>query len=150
MDCLQGRAWSFIATVVLTAILGAGGAVAAFYVPAYPATYTHELTATGLVERVRYLGLRKRHCVVEIAVYTWINLSSGFPLQDLPQEGDRTAFFAPADTCVAVQVAAAGADGHILYKAGEGASDRWYLTTRPEPALRCGGRFNWQPPPRKG
>lgn len=145
---LRRSLWSLVAT----AVLGAGGAIAytGFSAPAYPAGYTAEVTATGLVEGVRYLGLRKRRCAVDVVTYTWINLSPGFPLPDIPQKGDRTTLYAPLDICVAVQVAAAGANGHILYKAGEGGADRWYLTARPEPALSCGGRFNWQPPPREG
>lgn len=141
---LRPFAWCLSATVVLVA----GGALAYPYVLPirFPTAYTKELTATGLVERVRYLGLRKRHCAVEVATYTWINLSPGFPLQDIPHEGDRYTLYAPLDTCRAVQVSAAAANGHILYKAGEAAG--WYLTARPEPAFGCGGVLDWQPPPR--
>lgn len=136
--------WCLFITVAFVA----GGVLAYPYVQPvrFPTAYTKELTATGLVERVRYVGLHKRHCVVEVATYTWINLSPGFPLQDIPHEGDRYTLYAPLDICRAVQVSAAAANGHVLYKAGEAGG--WYLIARPEPAFSCGGIANWQPPPR--
>ena len=129
--------------------IGTALAYARLATPAYPAEYAKEVTATGLVERVRYLGLGKRHCAVEVATYAWINLSPGFPLQDIPQEGDRYTLYAPLDICRAAQAAAAAANGHILYKAGEGRAARWYLSARPEPGYSCGGTRDWQPPPRQ-
>ncbi len=114
----------------------------------YPEPYRHTFTASGLIERVRYVGLRNRACELEVATYAWINLSSGFPLGAAPQEGERYTLYAPRDWCVAAEVAAAATDGHIVFRAGAGAAARWYLSARPEPALGCGGLIDWQPPPR--
>lgn len=133
---------------VATLVLGAGAALGVTAFRALePPRYSKELTATGLVEEIRYLGLR-RYCVIEVATHTWINLSVGFALQDVPQEGERYALYAPKDACVAAEVAAAAGNGHILYRAREEAG-RWYLYKRPEAALGCGGLLTWQPPPRE-
>lgn len=120
------------------------------HTPTFPEVYALEFTATGLVEGVLYRGLDKTYCTVELANYRWINLSAGFPLREMPQEGRRYLLYAPRDTCVAAEVAAAGAGGHILYEAGRGPGEasRWFLSTRPEPAFGCGGLIDWQPPPR--
>lgn len=109
--------------------------------PSSTQTYGKEMTATGRVERVRYLGLRRRTCAVEVTTYSWINLSPGFPLAEIPREGNRYTLYAPRDTCLAVEVAAAGANGHILFQAGEGRFNRWVLTARPTPAISCGDRY---------
>ena len=126
--------------------------MARLHTPTFPEVYALEFTATGLVERVRYRGLRKTYCTIELANYRWINLSAGFPLREMPQEGQRYLLYAPRDTCVAAEVAAAGASGHILYEAGrglrEGSVPKWYMGTRPAPALGCSGLIDWQPPPR--
>lgn len=129
--------------LLVIAVLIAGGwkTYTRFVVPSYPATYVKELTATGRLERVHVLGLRQRYCRLDVVVHTWINLSPGFPLSDIPQKGDYVSLYAPIDLCMAAQIGAAGAAGHILYRAGEGRSQRWFLTARPSPALSCGGRL---------
>lgn len=137
------RHFWMIWVLVGVAMLTAGGLAARmqFIVPPYPATFTNELTATGRLESVRILGVRQRYCRLDVIVHTWINLSPGFPIRDMPQPGDQVSLFGSVDMCVAAQVSAAGAEGHILYRAGEGGARQWFLTERPSAALRCGGRL---------
>jgi len=107
---------------------------------------TKAFNATGVVEEVRYLGLGKSRCQVELAHYAWLSLSPGFPLQEIPYEGARYTALAGGELCTATEVAREGAGGHIAFRLGE-VRGRWHLLSRPEPAFGCGGYLSdWQPP----
>lgn len=135
--------WSFIAVVML----GLSSASAPYLrAEVAPVEYAKTFTATGLVERVRHSAFNKDVCTIYLANYRWVSLSEGFPLQDVPEEGDRYALRAAGATCQAVQVARAGAEGHIRFSAGEARPGAWFMLEAPEAASGCGGLLiDWQP-----
>lgn len=103
------RVWLLFIPVIAGAVISLGSS----YKP--PERYAHDFTATGLVERVHPFGFGKAHCKVEVATYRWVNLSPHFPLQRIPQEGQRYILYATGNTCHAVQVARVAATQRDIF-----------------------------------
>ena len=112
---------------------------------ATPEAFDLRFSATGLVEDISFE--RGGRCTVQIAVYDWLTLSQGFPLEAIPQQDDRYRLRAEGATCQAVEVAMATTDNHIGFETGR-AGNSWYFTQLPVAALGCGGlELDWTPAP---
>ena len=100
---------------------------------------------TGLVEAIE--TPKKGRCVVQIALYDWINISRGFELSEIPQQNERYYLHGEGETCQALTVAMASTNNHIGFEAGLG-GNTWYFAETPAPAVGCGGlEIDWTPPP---
>ena len=99
---------------------------------------------TGLVEDSSFSD---SSCEVKVALYSWVSLSSGFELSEIPQQNQRFLLRGEGEVCNALTMATATTDGHISFEAGR-AEDDWYFLTTPEAGVSCGGlAINWVPEP---
>lgn len=113
--------------------------------PAPPEQFDLSFSGTGLVEAIE--TPKKGRCIVQVALYDWINLSQGFALSEIPQQNQRYYLRGEGETCQALTVAMASTNNHIGFEAGL-STDSWYFTETPMPALGCGGlEIDWTPPP---
>lgn len=113
--------------------------------PSMPKSFDLSFAGTGLVENVD--ASKNGSCVVQVALYDWLNLSQGFDLAEIPQQNERYYLHGEGATCQALTIAMASTNNHIGFEAGLG-GDTWYFADTPAPALGCGGlEIDWTPPP---
>lgn len=116
-----------------------GGAQAAV-----PETFELDFSGSGLVEdRV----FSESGCEVTVALYSWLSLSPGFELSEIPQRNDRYVLRGQPEACNALAVATTSTEGHISFEAGR-AEGKWYFAAAPQPGVGCGGlEIDWTPEP---
>lgn len=86
-------------------------------------------------------------CQVSLKFHSWLSLSDGFSLGEIPQKGQQYRLMGQGEQCVALEVALAsqGDPGdlksprHIAYRAGQLRSGEWVLTEPPRAPVGCSG-----------
>lgn len=149
---MSARARLFVLAAVFTAVVTAlvltfasGAPRALRALGGVPTDFAYDVVASGAVESVRPLPGPRAGCEVRIAVWDWINLSRGFPPDEIPRTDDRFRLRGDARSCDALALAMASTDDHVSFRAGK-ARGRWYLVQPPAAAVGCGGlASDWSP-----
>jgi hypothetical protein len=102
---------------------------------------------TGTAQVMGVKAISGGRCRIDVKFHSWLSITQGFPLAEIPQKGQRYQIVGEADQCLAVEVALASQGNpndlesprHIAYKAGQTPSGEWRLSGTPKAPVGCNG-----------